>query len=162
MVFIIFRVGGDTLAMDVERVVEVVPLLTVRTVPHVPDFVLGVMNYRGTAVPVIDLSMLHCGKPSRQVLSTRIVIVRFGGPEGTERMIGLAGERVTGTISAGRDDFQPPGIRTESNRFLGDILVRGDNTIQLVEPEAILTPEALDMLIAGGTAAKPRKKVRRA
>ncbi len=162
MIFILFRVGGDTLAMDVERVVEVIPLLTVRKVPHVPDYVLGVMNYRGTAVPVIDLSALHSGTPSRRVLSTRIVIVRFGGPEGTERMIGLAGERVTETIRAERGDFQPPGVRTEANRFLGDILVDGGAAIQLVEPEAILTPEAFDMLLAGGTTAKPRKKARRA
>ena len=162
MIFILFRGGRETLAMDVERVVEVVPLLTVRKVPHVPGYVLGVMNYRGTAVPVIDFSALHSGTPSRRVLSTRIVIVRFGGPEGTERMIGLAGERVTETIRADREEFQPPGIRSETNRFLGDILVSGSGTIQLVEPEAILTPEAFDMLLAGGTAAKPRKKVRRA
>ncbi len=118
------------------------------------------MNYRGRRYRVITFHAPRV-KPSRQVFP-RGRDRPVGGPEGTERMIGLAGERVTGTISAGRDDFQPPGIRTESNRFLGDILVRGDNTIQLVEPEAILTPEALDMLIAGGTAAKPRKKVRRA
>ena len=75
MLFLTFTVGTNRYAVDVTRVVEVVPRVELRTVPHAPAFLAGLLGYRGNIVPVIDLSLLLGTTPSRDRLSTRIILV---------------------------------------------------------------------------------------
>lgn len=146
MILILFRVGGDTFGLEASRVIEVIPLLAVREVPRAPEFVSGLINFRGMITPVIDLSMLHRGTPSRSALSTRIIVCGHDDGTGDSRIVGLVAERATDTLSCRREDFQSPGVRTDGVRYLGDILLTGGRTVQLVTPETMLTPEVLEIL----------------
>ena len=57
------------------RVVELVPRVELRPVPHAPAFLAGLLGYRGKVVPVIDLGVLLELAPCRGSLSTRIILV---------------------------------------------------------------------------------------
>lgn len=146
MILILFQIGDETFGLEVSRVIEVAPLLVCRKVPHVPEFVAGLINYRGAVTPVIDLSMLHQGRPSRQLLSTRIIMTGFTVENGKQYTLGMIAEQVTETFSCRREDFQPPGVQSERSRYLGDILLHEGRMIQLVTPERILSAEARELL----------------
>ena len=77
MLFLLFHLGKDRYALDASRVVEVVPLLTLRRIPQAPRGVAGIFNYRGQPVPAVDLGELMLGQPASPRLSTRIILVHY-------------------------------------------------------------------------------------
>ena len=121
MLYLIFRAGGERFALGATSVIEVVPLVRLRPVPHAPFGVAGVFNYRGTVIPVIDLSRLIADTPCRPLYSTRIVVVRLEleengknrGPEKSERRIGLITEQTTETMALEDAMFEDPGLHIE-------------------------------------------------
>ena len=62
-----FTAGGQTYAIEAGSVVEVLPAVPVRPLPAMPDYVLGVVAYRGTMIPVIDVPRRLAGEPAGNV-----------------------------------------------------------------------------------------------
>ncbi len=58
MLVLTFRVDQIVYAVPVSQVIEVVPRVALRQVPHAPGCFLGLLHYRGGAVPVVDLGLL--------------------------------------------------------------------------------------------------------
>ena len=79
MLFLVFQLGKDRYAIEAHQVIEVLPLVNVKQIPQAPAGVAGVFDYHGTSVPLIDLAELALGKPSRRWMSTRIILVKYGG-----------------------------------------------------------------------------------
>src|ERR1700730_14010062 len=75
MLLLTFTAGMNRYAVDVTRVVELVPRVELRLIPHAPAFLAGLLSYRGKVVPVIDLGLLLNVAPCRDCLSTRIILV---------------------------------------------------------------------------------------
>ncbi len=75
MLLLTFTAGSKPYAVDVSRVVEVLPKLELRIIPHAPALLAGLLNYRGKVVPVIDLGLLLGTAPSRNLLSSRMILV---------------------------------------------------------------------------------------
>jgi chemotaxis-related protein WspB len=75
MLLLTLTAGANRYAIDVARVVEVIPRVELRTVPHAPVFVAGLLGYRGKVVPVLDLCLLLGVAASQDCLSTRIILV---------------------------------------------------------------------------------------
>src|SRR6516162_3614683 len=78
MLLLTFKVGPNRYAIDTARVVELIPRVALRPVPHAPAFLVGLLGYRGKIVPVIDLGLLLDTAPCRDHLSTRIMLVNHG------------------------------------------------------------------------------------
>ena len=66
------------------RVIELVPRVELRAIPHAPAFLAGLLGYRGEVVPVIDLGLLLGSSPCPDRLSTRIILVK-SAPGGQNR-----------------------------------------------------------------------------
>ncbi len=64
MLFILFQLGSDRYALPAGQVAEVLPLVALKALLGAPAGVAGLIDYRGTAVPVIDLSALALGRPA--------------------------------------------------------------------------------------------------
>ena len=75
MLLLTFTAGPNRYAVDVRRVVEVVPRVELQSVPHAPAILAGLLEYRGKVVPVIELGLLLGTRPSQDCLSTRIILV---------------------------------------------------------------------------------------
>lgn len=75
MLLLTFRAAECLYAVDVSRVVEVVPRIDLRRLPHAPGFLAGVFDYRGLVVPVVDLGVLLGAETCANRLSTRIILV---------------------------------------------------------------------------------------
>ncbi len=99
MLLLTFTVSDEPYGVDVADVIEVVPRVELRAVPHAPGFVAGLLSYRGKVVPVVDLGLLLGSSPSANRLSTRIILVKMSGAgqnrgEEHPQLAGLIAEHV--------------------------------------------------------------------
>ena len=146
MLLLQFQAGNDRYGLDVSQVIEVIPMVAFRPLPHTDPSVAGLFNYRGTMVPVIDLTVLLTGVASRPLFSTRIILADYPGRDEKHHALGLMAERVTETISCAVGDFQPAGIAVAGAPYLGDLLLRQGEMIQRVEIERLLPPALRESL----------------
>ncbi|RPJ55375.1 MAG: purine-binding chemotaxis protein CheW [Acidobacteria bacterium] len=146
MLLLLFEVGASRFGIEASEIVEVIPLVSLKKVPHAPDCVSGVFNYRGQIVPVIDVNALLGDKPARPLLSTRIILVRPPEAVGEERLLGILAERATETLSCRKEELQPAGITVEGARYLGEILPHPAGLVQRVTVDNILSDELKSML----------------
>lgn len=75
MEYLTFKLDGDEFAVDVLKTREIVDLRDVTKVPQSPDFMLGVINLRGSVVPVIDLRLKFGMEKADTSQSTSIVVM---------------------------------------------------------------------------------------
>lgn len=141
MLFLVFEIGQERYCLEVSSIIEVTPMVIFKKIPHAPAYVSGLFNYRGAIVPVIDLSTLLIGIPSRPLFSTRIILVDYVGDK-THHILGLLTERATETFSCKEEDFQPPGIEVDGAQYLGDVIFDERGMIQRVRIEK-LPPETM-------------------
>ena len=146
MLLLLFQIGKDRFGLDVSQIIKVVPLVILKKVHRAPNYIAGLFDYRGTIIPVIDLSALISGKPSRLLLSTRIILVDFINSDNNHHILGLMTERVSETIMVNEKDFKQPIVESETIRYLGDIIPDENGMIKRIKIENIL-PEYLQKLL---------------
>ena len=139
--------------MDARRVVEVVPRVEPRTLPHSPPLLLGLLSYRGQVVPVVDFSVLTGSGPCSEALSSRIIVTEFTGSQGSTHRIGLLAEHVCTVVDAARCPVVAGATSLEEAPYLGEVRQHEDGLIQLVLVDRIL-PRALRQTLYGGDGAE--------
>jgi chemotaxis-related protein WspB len=147
LLFLLFRLGEDLYALEASRIGEVLPLVRIKALPGAPTGIAGLINHRGSPVPVLDLSMFALGRPSPPKLSTRIVLMRDAGPDGAPRWLGLILEQATNTLRRNPGDFVTSGLGKAGTSFLGPVLADGEHgLIQWIDPRKLL-PEAVKEML---------------
>jgi len=146
MLLLQFQAGTDRYGLDIEQVIEVSSLVALRPVPHAPPQVAGTFNYRGTLTPVVDMTALLTGVPSRSRMSTRIILVTYKGEDGRSHTLGLLAEAVTEMISYQKEDLQQPVVRVSGAHYLGDMIFDGHGSIQVLDMKRLFTRELLFIL----------------
>ena len=152
MLFLLFQLGKDRYALEASQVVEVLPLLNFKKIPQAPPGVAGAFNYRGAPVPVIDLSELTIGNPSRQRLSTRLVLVNYPLDSGGRRILGLIAEHATETVHLEPTDYLSAGVTVDEAPYLGPVAKDERGLIQWIEVKKLL-PESMRELLFRKTVA---------
>jgi chemotaxis-related protein WspB len=143
MLFLVFRLGQDRYLLDVRQIAEVLPLIGIMQIPHAPLGVAGVFDYRGTVVPAIDLSQIMLGRPARQRLHTRIVLVQYVDDSGTTHLLGLIAEKVTETVHRQSTDFTASGVTVP---HLGPVAMDQYGLAQRIEINRLLPASMRDIL----------------
>src|SRR3989339_1796629 len=73
--YLTFKLADEIFAFDVAKVREILELTTNTKVPQTPDFMRGVINLRGSVVPVIDLKLSFAMARTEQTINTCIIVV---------------------------------------------------------------------------------------
>ncbi|KQZ30526.1 chemotaxis protein CheW [Duganella sp. Root1480D1] len=139
MKVLVFHIGPDRYGLPLRQVRRVLPLLELKGIPLAPDSVAGLLNLHGDPIPVIDLSRIGGGAPSRQHFDTRIVVTDYAAPDGTVHALGLMAERVHGVQDISPQDLAPSGVRGAP--FLGRVAGDAKGMVQLVEVNDLLPAE---------------------
>jgi len=142
MLFLIFQLGADRYAIDAADVVEVLPLVHSKRIPHAPPGVAGIFDYHGALVPLIDLAELALGKPSQKWMSTRIVLINYLRRSGESQLLGLLAEHATETLRRPEEDFKDSGLTVPGAPYLGPVLIDTSGIIQRIQIRKLL-PEAI-------------------
>ena len=146
MLMVLFQLNNDRYAVDARYVIEIVPLVIFKSVPHAPEFVAGLFSYHGAMVPVLDLCRLMAQRECRPLLSSRIILLDYGRLAGDsvgagKRILGLLAERVTEVCEKTGAVVASP-VDVKAAPYLGDIFYHHDAINQCLKPAALL-PEAL-------------------
>ena len=75
--YLIFKLGDEQFAIPVARVREVLDLSEITRVPKAPPYMRGVVNVRGSAIPVVDLRMKFGLPPTADTYNTRIIVLEL-------------------------------------------------------------------------------------
>jgi chemotaxis-related protein WspB len=113
VLYLAMQIEGTRYALDITRVAEILPLVSLRELPRAPHGVAGIIDYGGEPVPVIDLSVVLANRPAHRRFNTRIVMVRFTTAEGS-RLLALIAERATETMRRDPSDFRDPQVKATS------------------------------------------------
>jgi chemotaxis-related protein WspB len=151
MLFLLFQLGDDRYALEARRVVEVVPMLSLKRIPHTPKGVAGMFVYHGRAIPALDLCELTFGRPARERLSTRIIVIDYSPvPSGTgpNQLLGLIAERATEMMRRDPRDFVDAGTRPSAAPFLGPVLIDDRGVIQLLHAQNILAENLRELVFS--------------
>ena len=147
--FLLFSMGSDRYALDVHEVVEVLPLRRFKQIPAAPAWVAGLVVFRGTPVPVIDLTAQALGQPAVVRTSTRLVVVHYQ-PQGDQpaRWLGLILERASDTLRSPAESFVDSGVSLPDARYLGPVLKSEQGLVQWVRVADLLDEPIRDLLYA--------------
>jgi chemotaxis-related protein WspB len=139
MLFLIFQLGVDRYAIEAAQVAEILPLVNTKSVPRAPLGVVGVFDYHGSPVPLIDLSEVVQGTSSRKWMSTRIILVNHRSKSGETHLIGFLAEHATETMRRSEEDFVDSGVAVADAPYLGPVLTDAGGIIQRIAVQELLT-----------------------
>jgi chemotaxis-related protein WspB len=160
MLLLTFTAGANRYAIDVARVVELVPRVELRVVPHAPTYLAGLLGYRGQVVPVIDLGVLVGAAPCQDRLSTRIILVNDApgdhncreddradpagepgqprpGPDRHGSLLGLIAEQVIDLTPARPEQVVPAPVHVPQAPYLHAIAQFDQGFVPLIAVEKI-------------------------
>lgn len=153
MLLLLFTLGNHRYGLEARQVIEVVPIAELKAIPRAPAYVAGLLNYRGTPVPVLDLTQMNQSYPSRVCMSTRIILVTYPSGDTTSRILGLMAERVTETVKKDINEFMPTGVNTPDAPYLGAVTNDDKGMLQLMDIERLVPAEVRTLLFSPATAA---------
>lgn len=145
--FLSFIVCGELYAVNVTKVLEVLEKQNITRVPNAPDYIKGIINFRGDVVPVFE-SRKKFNLPVRADEESFVIIVLDLSHEADMFRIGAIVDKVKDVISIDDQEIKPvPPMSKEFNtEFLEGIVKMGDNFIMLLDVEKVFTGEELSVL----------------
>ena len=144
MLVLTFRVDHILYAVPVNQVIEVVPRVNLRLIPHAPECFLGLLHYRGTAVPVIDLGLLMGRAACGDRLDTRILLVHHSGSGGSVDRLGLLAEQVNDLVEVDDNRMAMRSPLVLSAPYLGQVYETETGLLQLIDPERIKVADGVE------------------
>lgn len=138
-----FKLAREEYGVNILNVQEIKKLTDITRVPFTPDFMKGVMNLRGSVLPVIDLKKRLSLAEEPYSEDTRIIIVKVD-----ELSVGMIVDAVTEVLAIGPDDIEAPenvvdGSTSDDNFISGVGNINNRLVIMLKLNEIIgLTSEA--------------------
>ena len=138
--YLTFHIAGEEYAVGILRVKEIITYGTLTTVPQTPPSIRGVINLRGSVVPVVDLAVKF-GLPTSPVTDrTCIVIVELNfGAEPT--VMGITADSVSEVVELFSDDILPaPPFGTHVNTdFLRGMGKAGAKFVLILDIDKVLS-----------------------
>lgn len=145
--YLTFLAGNERFAMGILDVKELIEISSMTRVPMTPAFIRGVINLRGSVVPVIDLASRLGQHTSKLTKRSCIVLVEIPVEDETQT-VGMLVDEVNQILEIDESHIQPPpnfgtDIRTDFIRAMGRV---DDEFIILLAIDKVLSMEELSML----------------
>src|SRR5512147_552864 len=110
--YLTFKLDDEVFALDITKVREVLDFTTVTKVPRTPEFMRGVINLRGSVVPVVDLRLKF---GMTKTVNTCVIIVEVKVDDETT-ILGALADSVQEVMDLGPENIEPaPKIGTRLN-----------------------------------------------
>lgn len=113
--YLTFKLADEMFALDVAQVREILDFTTITKVPRSPAFMRGVINVRGSVVPVVDLSAKFDMMSTEKTIDTRIVVMEVVNKDEV-MIIGALADAVHNVIDITADQIEAtPRVTTQFN-----------------------------------------------
>jgi len=101
-----YKLGDETFALDISKVREVLDFTTVTKVPRTPEFMRGVINLRGSVVPVVDLRLKFGMTKTEKSVNTCVIIVEVN-VDGETTILGALADSVQEVLDLDASHIEP-------------------------------------------------------
>lgn len=133
---VVFELANEHYGVDISAVNTIIRMQEITEVPKTPSFVEGVINLRGSIIPVIDLRK-RFGLPAGSITkASRIVVV-----EASSQMIGMIVDAVAETLRLSCDSIEPPSpvVVSVDSEYLRGIGKQNDRLVILLDLDKVLS-----------------------
>ena len=143
--FITFTVGSEEYGVDIMEVREIKGWSTATRLPNAPIYVRGVINLRGTMVPIFDLRA-RFGGPVTEATSTHVVVILTVG----RRIVGILVDTVSDILTIDRSEIRPVPAMEGANTgdFVGGLATINGRMVALLRPSRLFgfDPDGTDFI----------------
>ena len=133
--FLTFNLGEEFYGVDILRVKEIKGYTTVTKIPNTPAHIKGVLNLRGTIVPIVELRTKF-GMPTIEYTTFTVIILVVV----RDKVIGLVVDSVSDVLNIDKKDIQPPpqfGAKVDVS-FMTGIGKSGEKLVTLLNMDRLL------------------------
>jgi purine-binding chemotaxis protein CheW len=141
--FLTFTLGSEEYGIDILKVQEIRGYDAVTTIAGAPEFIKGVINLRGTIVPIVDMRIkFRLGQPEYNQF-TVVIILNIG-----DRVVGMVVDGVSDVITLTQDQIRPaPDFgATIDTRYLLGLGTVDERMIILVDIEHLMTSRDMELV----------------
>lgn len=145
--YLTFTLDQEQYAADVGKVREVLELLPLTKLPQMPDYMKGVINIRGSVVPVVDLRRKFGMSEVSETVDTSIIVMDVG--DGERRLtVGCLADSVEEVIDIPPDTIEPaPSFGTAvDTHFIDGIAKREEQFIILLDIDRVFEDTELQAM----------------
>ena len=145
--YLTFVLADEHYGVDILRVQEIKGWAPVTRIPNTPEYLRGVLNLRGTIVPIIDMRMRFDLENAEYTALTVIIVLSVRTEDG-ERIIGVVVDSVSDVLNVRQEEIKPTpdfgsGIDTD---FLDGLATAGDNMVMLLDVDKMMSSDELNKL----------------
>ncbi len=138
--YLTFMLAGEEYGVDILRVQEIKGWDSVTPIPNTPDYILGVINLRGSVVPIVDLRGRFELSASQFGPTTVVIVLRTAGPQ-HDRTIGIVVDAVSEVYNVPEDAVGPApdlGDAIDIN-FVKGLARVGDKLVILLDIDHLIS-----------------------
>lgn len=138
-----FMIGAELYGIDIHAIQEIDRMQSVTKLPKSLPFIEGVVNLRGTIIPIVDMSKRFGAEPVNVDRRTRIVIVRIG-----DQTVGLIVESVTEVIDIREKNIDPapPMAFAVDSRYVSAVGRIEGGLLIILDLEVLFSTEEMSQL----------------
>jgi purine-binding chemotaxis protein CheW len=145
--YLTFVLAGETFAMGILAIKEIIEYADLTEVPMMPEYVRGVINLRGSVVPVIDLSV-RFGKPASPVTKRTCIVIIEIVTRGERQVLGVIVDAVNAVLDIPPQEIEPPptfgaSIRTDFIQGMGKV---SNKFVILLDVDHVLAADEMSVL----------------
>ncbi len=145
--YLTFTLDDELFALDISTVREVLDYTKITKIPGMPDFMVGVINLRGTVVPVIDMRMKFGMCRAERTVNSCIIIIEIFLNDGLTVM-GVLVDSVQEVFELEPGMIEPPpkiGVRLNTE-FIKGMGKKDEDFVIILDTNRIFSTEEMDIL----------------
>ena len=146
--YLSFNLGGEDYGVDILRVQEIRGWEELRPLPDTPEYVKGVLDLRGTIVPIIDLRIRMNMTDVEYHPTTVIIVLSVNKDDGDNQLVGAVVDAVSDVLDVSEKEIRKaPDIGTKVNdRYLRGMVSRDERMVILLDVDQLFKANELGLL----------------
>lgn len=147
--YLTFRLGEEEYGVDILKVQEIRSYDTVTKLPDAPEYIKGVINLRGTIVPIVDMRLRFRMAAANYDEFTVMIMISV-----EDRIVGLVVDGVSDVITLDDEHIRPPpeiSAGSLDTRFITGLGAIDDHLLILVDIDQLVGREGLALTDHAGT-----------
>lgn len=159
--FLSFTLRNENFAVDIFKVREVLDVTNLTKIPRMPQHLSGVINLRGSVVPVVDLGLKLGMAPIKKAINSCIMIVEIMVEGETESVLmGVLTDAVQAVLDLDPEDIEPvPKMGTNLNTdFIKGMGRNQDSFLILLDLDRVLESES-EVVLRDSKALEPEQRL---
>jgi len=152
--YLTFRLGEEVFALEISQVREVLDYTQITRVPRMPEFMRGVINLRGSVVPVVDLRLKFGMSATERTVNTCIIIAEVE-VEGERTLLGALADSVQEVLDLEPGQIEPPprlGASVDA-RFIRGMGKRDEGFVIILDVDRVFSAGELSLVQGAGETA---------